>query len=257
MKKEIIHQFAAIITVAVGLVAAFASQSLSAINGLRLQQSIKVLLFTLVLAVLLFVSSGHIRWIMAWVYIFVYVSGSALTTMIMLHNNPDLLRERSQIKQDAKPWDRVLAPMMAGVCPAATVVVAGLDMRFGRSTPIPIAIQIAAVAVAVCAHILLSWAMVTNSFFSAIVRIQKDRGHSVVSRGPYKYIRHPGYVGILLFALATPAILNSWWAYIPVSFTLCAGIMRTTFEDKTLKEELPGYKNYANEVCYRLLPGVW
>jgi protein-S-isoprenylcysteine O-methyltransferase Ste14 len=221
------------------------------------KQSVKVFLFTLILAVLLLVSAGRVSWGMAWVYICVYAAGTALTTLIMLRFQPDLLTERSQAKQDAKPWDKVLAPMMAGVCPAATVVVAGIDVRFSWSPPIPVVVQIVAITVAVWAHLLLSWAMVTNNFFSAIVRIQKDRGHHVVTTGPYRYVRHPGYVEILVFALATPLILGAFWAYIPAALTLCAGIIRTMLEDAALQEELPGYKDYAIQVRYRLLPGIW
>ena len=106
-------------------------------------------------------------------------------------------------------------------------------------------------------HFLLTWSMMTNSFFSAVFRIQKDRGHAVVTTGPYQYVRHPGYVGIIAFGLATPLMLGTLWAFIPALFMLCISVVRTTLEDRTLREELQGYKEYATQVPYRLLPGVW
>jgi protein-S-isoprenylcysteine O-methyltransferase Ste14 len=97
----------------------------------------------------------------------------------------------------------------------------------------------------------------SNKFFSATVRIQKERGHTVVTGGPYQYIRHPGYAGGVMSDLATPVMLGSLWALIPAVLTGCLLVVRTALEDKTLKNELIGYKEYARQVRYRLLPGVW
>ena len=221
------------------------------------QQALKIGLFLLVLATLLFVSSGRVTWLMAWVYICVYAASTIFNSLLILPRNPALLAERIRIKKGAKKWDKVLAPLMAGLCPAITVTVAGLDIRFNWSPQIPFVLQIAAIALAVLGHLLLTWAMATNSFFSAVVRIQKDRGHTVVTSGPYRYVRHPGYVGIIVFSLATPLILDSLWAFIPALFMLCISVVRIALEEETLKKELKGYKEYTNQVRYRLLPGIW
>ena len=221
------------------------------------KQILKIILFVLILAILLFVSSGHVTWVMAWVYICVYVAGTIVTALFIIPHNPDLLVERIRVKKDAKKWDKVLAPSMAGLCPALTVIVAGLDFRFGWSPQIPFSLQIIAIAVALLGHLLLTWSMVTNNFFSAVFRIQIDRGHTVITTGPYRYVRHPGYVGIIAFGLATPLMLGTLWAFIPALFMLCISVVRTALEDRTLKEELEGYNDYAEHVRYRLFPGIW
>jgi len=221
------------------------------------KQILKIILFILVLAILLFVSSGLITWVMAWVYICVYAAGTIINALLIIPHKPDLLIERTRIKKDAKKWDRIFAPFMAGISPAIIVIVAGLDFRFGWSPQIPFSLQIIAIAVALLGHLLLTWAMVTNNFFSAVVRIKNDRGHTVVTTGPYRYVRHPGYVGIIAFGLATPLMLGTLWAFIPALFMLCISVVRTALEDRTLKEELAGYNYYAEHVRYRLLPGIW
>jgi protein-S-isoprenylcysteine O-methyltransferase Ste14 len=99
--------------------------------------------------------------------------------------------------------------------------------------------------------------MYINKFFSSVVRIQKDRGHKVIQDGPYKYVRHPGYVGIFFLAPAVPLILGSIWGLIPSGLFIIAIIIRTYLEDKTLHKELEGYKEYAKKVKYRLIPGIW
>jgi len=101
------------------------------------------------------------------------------------------------------------------------------------------------------------WAMSANRFFSTNVRMQTDRGHVVCSTGPYRHIRHPGYAGIILYTLASPVFLGSWWAYLPALAGVVGFILRTALEDRTLQLKLPGYKEYAQKTRYRLLPGVW
>ena len=103
----------------------------------------------------------------------------------------------------------------------------------------------------------MTWAMMTNSFFSALVRIQRDRGHAVVSRGPYRFVRHPGYVGYITFTLATPVALGTLWGLIPAVLVSLGMVIRTALEDRTLREELPGYEDFASQVRFRLVPGVW
>jgi protein-S-isoprenylcysteine O-methyltransferase Ste14 len=99
--------------------------------------------------------------------------------------------------------------------------------------------------------------MLSNRFFSPTVRIQSDRGHQVISGGPYQIIRHPGYSGWILQMLAAPLALGSWWGLIPGLLSACLYGIRTALEDRTLHRELPGYTDYAARVRYRLLPGIW
>lgn len=211
-------------------------------------------IITLMLAAILIITSGHLDWVMAWVYIGLYIV-SVVSQWLVL--SPELKAERAQIKEDTKSWDRVLAPLMALYCPACIWITAGLDIRFGWSPFIPLTLQIVALVIAVLGFLLTMWAMASNRFFYGTVCIQKDRGHTVVTSGPYQYMRHPGYVGAIIFNIATPLILNSLWAFIPAAFTTGIIIVRTALEDMTLKEELDGYRGYAKRVRYRLLPGIW
>jgi protein-S-isoprenylcysteine O-methyltransferase Ste14 len=121
----------------------------------------------------------------------------------------------------------------------------------------PLFAFILGVGIAVLSAALIAWAMRSNKFFSSVVRIQKDRGHVVVSSGPYRFVRHPGYTGISAFTLATPLILNSLWAFVPAVLTAAVSGLRTFLEDRTLHNELEGYPDYARKVRYRLVPGIW
>ena len=210
----------------------------------------------LILAASLFISSGRLDWVMAWVYVGVLVANQVVTAFVLIPKSPELLAERAQ-STGPRDLDRVLAGIMALFGPAATLIVAGLDVRFGWSPQIPFALQAAAVAIAVLGMLLSIWAMASNRFFYGFVRIEKDRGHTVATGGPYQFVRHPGYVGGILFDLATPLILGVLWALIPAGLTMCLFVVRTALEDRTLLEELDGYEDYAARVRYRLLPGVW
>jgi protein-S-isoprenylcysteine O-methyltransferase Ste14 len=106
-------------------------------------------------------------------------------------------------------------------------------------------------------YAVIPWAVANNKYFSQIVRIQTDRGHSVAATGPYRIVRHPSYLGMIAFELAAPLLLGSWWSLLISVVNVFLIILRTTLEDRTLQKELPGYAEYATRVRYRLLPGVW
>jgi protein-S-isoprenylcysteine O-methyltransferase Ste14 len=135
-------------------------------------------------------------------------------------------------------------------------MVAGLDERFGW-TDVPLLLQLLAALLLVLANALVVWAMASNRFFAVTVRIQEERGHDVVTQGAYRLVRHPAYLAFLLMGLATPPLLDSWWAAIPALLGSAGMVVRTALEDRTLRRELPGYEAYAEQVRYRLLPGVW
>jgi protein-S-isoprenylcysteine O-methyltransferase Ste14 len=118
-------------------------------------------------------------------------------------------------------------------------------------------IQLLALVVMFLGYSLFSWAMATNAYFSARVRIQADRGHQVVSDGPYRLVRHPGYAGVLPFAIALPVMLGSLWALVPGLVLVVSVVGRTALEDQTLLRDLDGYAAYAERVRFRLVPGVW
>ena len=228
----------------------------SGITGSILKRLLQIGIIPVVQAAMLFISSGRLDWVMAWVYIGISVGIIIINALIILPKNPELIVERGQIKEDAKKWDIMLIKLSTPVW-VGTLLVAGLDVRFGWSPQPILAIQLVAMAFVVLGFALVSWAMASNKFFSSLVRIQKDRGHTVVTSGPYQYMRHPGYVGALTYSLATPLLLGSLWALIPVALTMFMVIVRTVLEDKTLLDELDGYQDYARRVRYRLLPGIW
>jgi protein-S-isoprenylcysteine O-methyltransferase Ste14 len=144
-----------------------------------------------------------------------------------------------------------------GLVQLVRYIVAGLDQRHGWTGSFPLAAQIAALMVCVLGYALVVWATASNAFFSQIVRIQFERGHTVATGGPYHYVRHPAYVGAILYELAVPILLASWWALIVSGLNAILLILRTALEDRTLQAELTGYDEYARQVRYRLLPGIW
>jgi len=213
-------------------------------------------LFVLIQVASLVIASGRLDWVRAWVYIGVHLAGLGVNALVLIPTNPELVVERARFR-GKRDLDRVLAGVMALYGPAGICIVAGLDVRFGWSPGIPLALLIAALAVMVLGSLLTTWAMASNRFFYGTLRIAKDRGHTVATSGPYRYVRHPGYVGIIAFDLAMPLILGSLWALIPAGLTTCIIILRTALEDRALHEELEGYREYVQRVRYRLLPGVW
>jgi protein-S-isoprenylcysteine O-methyltransferase Ste14 len=176
--------------------------------------------------------------------------------MVLLWRNTELLAERSNVKA-GKNWDKAIAGIVVLLGPVTTWITAGLDTRFHWSDGMPLWTFMTGAGVAVFAAALIAWAMRSNRFFSSVVRIQKDRGHVVVTAGPYRFVRHPGYTGIAAFTLATPLILGSRWAFPPAVFAAAVSVLRTALEDRTLHNELDGYAEYARRVKYKLVPVLW
>ena len=159
--------------------------------------------------------------------------------------------------QNVKRWDKVLAPLMAISLSFPLFIVAGLDHHFGWSPEFPIWLNILGLLLIIIGYTFASWAIIENRFFSSVTRIQKERGHTVCDSGPYRVVRHPGYAGKVLALPGIFMALGSVWTIIPVIVALIIAVTRTALEDKTLQEELPGYRNYVNRVRYRLIPGVF
>ncbi|HEX7976533.1 MAG TPA: isoprenylcysteine carboxylmethyltransferase family protein, partial [Anaerolineales bacterium] len=206
--------------------------------------------------VALFWSAGRMDWWAAWAAIAVWLVWCAMSDTLLLRTNPDLMAERLAPPKGAKTWDRAIVSVFR-LSTLARYILAGLDQRYGWTGGFPLAVQIAAGMVCVLGNTLLAWAMASNPFFSQIVRIQSDRGHAVVANGPYCYVRHPAYVGMIVFELAMSTLLASWWALLASGLSVILLIYRTAREDRTLQAELTGYVDYARQVRYRLLPGIW
>jgi protein-S-isoprenylcysteine O-methyltransferase Ste14 len=222
---------------------------------MMLRGYIRLILYILFVAAILFSSAGRLDWTAAWVFLGVYI---AIISISLVFIDPELIEERSHIGPGAKRWDIVLASLVVIFLFPVTFLVAGLDAgRFNWSPPFPIWVQLMALLVFIMGSAISSWAMAVNKFFSTVVRIQTERGHYVVTGGPYRYVRHPGYTGAIVVSISIPILLGSLWALIPALIGDCILVIRTVFEDNTLKKELDGYKDYANRVRYRLLPGIW
>jgi len=228
----------------------------SEINRIVIMRFIIVIIIMLAV---LFLSAGRLDWWEGWAYAGMTLVVLIISRVVLLRNDPDLIIERMTAGQEdnVKPWDKVFVPIIALYIPLVTWVVAGLDARFGWSPNIPDRIQIAALLVNFTGSMFSTWATFSNRFFSSHVRIQTDRGHTVVRSGPYQFMRHPGYAGVIVSWLSTPIFFSSTWTWIPTILAITGFIIRTALEDRTLQEELPGYKEYTQEVRCRLLPGIW
>lgn len=205
----------------------------------------------------LFPAAGRLDWYAAWVYIALVFLVQVQVLVTLERISPDLLTERSRMRAGTKPWDKIIAPLIALVLPAAMWLAAGLDLRHAWSAPFPPAVQAAGFVIAAAGAELTVRAMAVNRFFSATVRIQSERGHRVVCDGPYAMVRHPGYTGMLGFTLATPLALGSAVCFIPAGVCVVLMVVRTVLEDRTLRAELEGYGEYALRVRRRLIPGIW
>lgn len=219
---------------------------------------LQLLLFIVVVPFLPLLISWRWGWWEAWVYALVAILGFVVSRALAARRHPDLLAERARMLRhdDAETWDKVLAPLV-GLGGGLIPLVAGLNARFDPSTAFGLPLKIGALALILAGYALGAYALMANRYFSGMVRIQSERDHHVVSGGPYRWVRHPGYAGALVTYLATPIFLDAPWAFIPALLLTIVLLVRTALEDRTLQQRLEGYRDYAARVPYRLLPGVW
>jgi protein-S-isoprenylcysteine O-methyltransferase Ste14 len=210
----------------------------------------------LVMGAALFWSAGRVDWWPAWAGLAVMTIWIVATAVVILRTNPGLLAERLGPRTGAKPWDTAIMSLL-GLSQLARYILAGLDQRFGWTGGFPLIAQAAALVFCLLGYGLVVWATAANAFFSQIVRIQSERGHTVATGGPYAYVRHPAYVGAIVFEIAVFVLLASWQAAIASALNVVLLILRTALEDRSLQAELAGYADYARQVPYRLLPGIW
>jgi protein-S-isoprenylcysteine O-methyltransferase Ste14 len=217
------------------------------------------LVYLFAVPALLFVSAGTIAWPMGWVFVALFVGSIAASRMIVWRRRPDLLAERARFTEaeGALPRDRPLAVFVGLVGPMLLVVVAGLDHRFGWPPALAAWLIVTGVLFVALGYGLAVWAMSVNPFFSSVVRIQTDRGHTVVASGPYRFVRHPAYAGGLLSAMAMPLMLDALWALLPGVAMAAALVLRAELEDNVLHLGLPGYRDYAGGTRSRLIPRLW
>ncbi|KPL08038.1 hypothetical protein AMJ86_02115 [bacterium SM23_57] len=218
-----------------------------------IRRLIQVVSIQILQGFILFISAGTFYWKWAWILLLL----SAFLLVINLIVIPsELVEERGRKKENVKKWDKILTSI--NIIPSILMYVfCGLDYRFHWTGDINIVIKIIGFVLFFSGSLIFTWSMVSNKFFSTLVRLQTDREHTVATEGPYKYIRHPGYLGYIIFSLATPISLGTFWGLIFSGTTSILLIIRTVLEDTTLKKELPGYAEYTENVKYRLIPFLW
>ncbi len=224
----------------------------SGIRGIAVQSLLIVLGF-----IVLFISAGTLAWINAWIYVGLIVITTVLSTAVLARVNPEFLNERGTVtKAGTKAFDKVWLAIFP-VFTFGNLVVMGFDAVRYQWSVMPFWLTYVGIFMFLFAMPVATWAMAVNKFFEWTVRIQDDRGQYVCTSGPYGTIRHPGYATLILSLLAYPFILGSWWGFLPNLLLSLIIVIRTALEDRTLQKELPGYKEYAQKVKYRLIPLVW
>jgi protein-S-isoprenylcysteine O-methyltransferase Ste14 len=216
-----------------------------------------VAIWILLYAVPLFWAAGAVLWWNAWAYLIATLISIIFVTTVVYRQFPDLAQERATARSNTKPWDKIVVPLVALVLPLASNIVAGLDKRFDWTTSIANREALIALMLLVAANGLIAWSMLSNRFFSSHFHTQTERGHGVVSGGPYAVVRHPGYAGMALGNLAVPVLLGSLVALWVGVANACLTVLRTALEDESLQAELPGYRDYARKVRFRLIPYIW
>ncbi len=210
-----------------------------------------------IMVVGLFWAAGRWDWGGGWAYVAVIVLGSAASEYAVWRYDPDVIRARTRMGAGTKTWDKICLSLYA-LLYLVILIVGALDAgRYGWSAMPGWLIPVGAVLVWL-SQAVLAWCMIVNRYFEKTVRLQTDRGHTVIRSGPYRYVRHPGYVAAIAGYIAgVPFILGSWWAFLPALAAAIVLVVPTALEDRMLHAELSGYPDYAADVRYRLVPGIW
>ena len=220
--------------------------------------AVMLLLVMVFFPLLPMIISGRWDWWQAWVMFALFVLSFIVSRAIAARKTPDILKERADYatQGNTQAWDKWLSPIMA-FGSVFILLAAGLDDRFNWSPDLALGWELLGLALILIGYIFGSYAFVENAFFSGTVRLQPERGQTVVKSGPYGWVRHPGYLGSLIASIGMPLLLDSLWAFVPVLIFGFFYVLRTRLEDLFLRENLAGYSAYVREVRYRLFPGIW
>jgi protein-S-isoprenylcysteine O-methyltransferase Ste14 len=225
-------------------------------NSAYLKIMAKTFVRVLAGSVVIFMLAGRLSYWQGWLFGATYM-GLNVAVAVLFADKKDVIFERARPGPGTKWWDKIFfwSYLPTALC---IIVIAGLDAgRFGWTAPLPPAVCVISYVILVLSFATVLWAMWTNKFFSRVVRIQSDRGHYVIQEGPYRFVRHPGYLSGIFILPSTALVLGSLWALIPAALAVTLLIIRTYLEDATLQKELPGYADYAQMIRSRLLPGIW
>lgn len=212
----------------------------------------------LVFALALFLPAGTIAWVAGWAYLILLFGFTIAISLWMLWHNPGLLEERMTglAKPGQKVWDKVLIAL-TGVLFFAWLVLMSLDAARFHWSQMPISLEIVGTIVLVGSFYVFFLTFRENPYLSPAIRVQEERGHTVVSTGPYRHVRHPMYSGFILFAIGTSLLLGSWYGFLLGLVLVGIVAVRAVLEERTLRKELRGYDAYMAQVRNRLIPGVW
>lgn len=232
---------------------------LSSDPKVSLLQWIRLAVVYLLIPLILLVCGGDLGWWQAWLYSLLILCAGIGGRIWAEQRHPGLTAERQNVEilQDAKAWDKVLAPIMAVSISFPMVLVAGLDHRFNWSIEFPLWLTVIGFIFTALGYAFAAWAVAENRFFYSVVSVQTERGHVVCDSGPYRFVRHPAYTGNILGLFGIVLALGSVWTLIPALVASIIAVIRTALEDRTLQAELPGYRGYAQRVRYRLIPAIY
>jgi protein-S-isoprenylcysteine O-methyltransferase Ste14 len=215
------------------------------------------LVLFVVLALTLFLPAGTIAWLAGWIFLVLFLGFYLAVNIWLFKHSPALLQERLRLgTSDQKGWDKLLFPLMLAFSFLWFIFISLDAVRFHWS-PVAAWLQLVGAIVLLCSFCLLFLAFRENSYLSPVVRVQEERGQTVVSTGPYHHVRHPVYAGIILFVVGTPLLLGSWAGDLLGLIFVVMLARRAVLEERTLQKELPGYVAYMAQVKYRLIPHLW
>ena len=222
------------------------------------QKAFAWLVFGFVVTALpLFLAAGTLAWPAGWIYLILLYGWLVIGVLLLLKYNPSLLAERINVSpSNQKTWDKVFI-FILDLFFFVWVILMPLDAVRFRWSWMPLWLQVVGAVATVVSFILMSLVFRENSYLSATVRIQEERGQTVITTGPYHYVRHPMYAGGLFMFLGTPLLLGSWYGFLLIFLFLPALLVRAVLEERTLLQELPGYDTYMTHVKYRLIPYIW
>ncbi len=210
----------------------------------------------LALLLLIFLPAGTIAWWPGWIFIAVLSAGFGVSALVLARVNPIIYRARSRFQAGTKAWDKALLSVILPAT-AAILPVAALDAGRFHWSPLPLWVVLAGYAGLLLGIAATAWAQAVNPFFEPGVRIQTERHQRVIDSGPYRFVRHPGYVAAVVLFFGMALALGSVWALLPATLASALLVLRTAWEDRLLRAELPGYDAYARRVRWRLVPGLW
>ena len=212
---------------------------------------------TIAMAAFFFLAAGRLDILRAWLFFSINLIGAIVGAVILWKLAPGLANQRGSVKEGTKMWDKFFLATFVPISLILVPVVAGLDVGRFQWSKLGIPYAILGIVLELMSFILWHWAMVTNEHFEASVRIQEDRNHRVITNGPYRFIRHPGYLSLILGGFSGSFVIGSAYSLIPAAIAIVAVIIRTYIEDRTLQNELAGYSEYVKRTKYRLFHGVW